>query len=592
MATRTGPAVTARTTGPHERASRGTGPRFAPAEHWAGAVLVLALLALFFRLGTPVLLEDPNDGQYAEVAREMFAGGDWISPTLNGVLFLNKPPLLYWLIASCYSVFGVHEASARLPGALAGLATAVLLVALGRELWGMRAGLLAAAAWLAMPATWIELRFVRPDSLLAAAVTAACLASVRLVRADAERGKRAFLWLQAALAAGMMAKGAVAPLLWAPAMAALIAVTGRLDVLRRLLAPHRWWLFFALAAPWHVVAAFRHEGFLWDYIIQQHFLFFFDMKVPRDSIPVSLGTFWAAFSARAFPWTAVLALAAPAAWRLPRGTGQSLALLGGWIGGTLLLFSAAASRLEHYCVPALPGCALAIGGLLDRLPAGRAWRAAVAAALAAPALGLAFAAAALGDLIENTALAAEAERLVPLGATYLAATAAGLLAAGVMAWRRPHAVPYVCAVTALTLTPLLHQGFQIAAPYRSSDPVAALVRAVGDGSSTVVFEAPIEYQHVAGLVFYLRRPVLLLRPEGFVEPAYLLPWRDRLFISRARFEALWREKPVVLVTDPLQGTERELDELAPEPIYPVAFVVNRWILANQPIERTVAAAGR
>src|SRR5260370_31791209 len=87
-----------------------------------GAFALLLLLAVWsfsYRLGAAPLLDDPNEAEYAEVGREMLETGDWISPQLNYVLFLNKPPLSYWMIALCDRVLGVHEFAARMPTALA-----------------------------------------------------------------------------------------------------------------------------------------------------------------------------------------------------------------------------------------------------------------------------------------------------------------------------------------------------------------------------------------------------------------------------------------------------------------------------------------
>src|SRR2546426_437868 len=89
-----------------------------------GRVLVaaLAVFVLFFQLGTRGLNE-PDEGRYSEVSREMVASGDWLVPRFNGVEHLSKPPVTYWLVAASLKTFGVNEWAARLPAALAALGT-------------------------------------------------------------------------------------------------------------------------------------------------------------------------------------------------------------------------------------------------------------------------------------------------------------------------------------------------------------------------------------------------------------------------------------------------------------------------------------
>jgi 4-amino-4-deoxy-L-arabinose transferase-like glycosyltransferase len=542
----------------------------------AGAALLIAF-ALGYRLGSPALLDEPNDGQYAEVAREMLESGDWVSPTLNGVLFLNKPPLLYWLIATSYALLGVNELAARLPGALITALTFFLLFGLARETFDSTTAFLSVCVYAGMPSTLIEARLVRPDTLLVASTVGALWAFAVVMRGgDAER--RGLLGLQIALASGLLAKGIVAILLPGFAIAVVILTERRWKTARLLLSPRSWWLFLAIVAPWHLIAALRHEGFLWDYIVNQHFLFFLDKKEPRDSIPVSLGVFWAAFFGRTFPWTLLLLLALIRPYRGPART-----LVLAWVLGTLAFFSAATSRLEHYALPALPGVALLVADLLARqsqLGAGR--RRLLTASLALLAVGSAAAiwavpAALAGiDWLPSRDLTAVAHSFF---AVFFMAAALAL----VLSRRRPLAVAPILAGAILASMPLVQRGLVLMAPFNSSAPVAALIRIeAGDEPTEVVFEAPVEYQSVAGLNFYLGHAVTLLRPPGFVEPPYLVPYRDELFIDRAELGRRWRDRNVIFVSDPLADPDRPIDEIVPKPFRVIGQRAGRWIVTNQP----------
>ncbi|HKP45888.1 MAG TPA: phospholipid carrier-dependent glycosyltransferase, partial [Pyrinomonadaceae bacterium] len=93
-----------------------------------GWFLLFAAIAAIYLFGLSSLpLVGPDEPRYAEIAREMFARGDFITPTLGGAPWFEKPPLLYWLIAASYRVFGVNEFAARFGPALCGLVTAAFV---------------------------------------------------------------------------------------------------------------------------------------------------------------------------------------------------------------------------------------------------------------------------------------------------------------------------------------------------------------------------------------------------------------------------------------------------------------------------------
>src|SRR2546421_3482707 len=105
-------------------------------------LLLLSMLLSLVNLGTPSLW-DIDEGNNAEAAREMYESGNWIVPTFNFVLRVDKPALLYWLQMLGYHFFGVSEFSARLPSALAALGAVLLTYELGRKMFSPVAGLYA-----------------------------------------------------------------------------------------------------------------------------------------------------------------------------------------------------------------------------------------------------------------------------------------------------------------------------------------------------------------------------------------------------------------------------------------------------------------
>lgn len=538
------------------------------------------LLALTYRLDSPPLFDDPNDAQYAEVAREMVESGDWISPQLDYVLFLNKPPLLYWLIASSYTLFGVSELAARVPGVLVTCLTIFLLFRLGRELFDATTGTIAAAVYASLPSTLLEARFVRPDSLLIAAIIGALLAFAIATRSDGRSRRWALIALQCSLAVGLLAKGILGLLLPAVPVGVVILMERRWDIVADLVRPSGWLLLVLLVAPWHIVVALRHPGFAWDYLVNQHFLFFLDQKEPRDSIPISLLEFWLAFLLRTFPWTLFLPLAVATSWRGGGAPVRGRVLVTVWAAGTLLLFSTATSRLEHYALPALPAVALCIGIALRHYSRNGASRLLVAHFVALAIVLIAAATVAPQALAEVEWLSDRAA-LPAIARWFFAVLAAGCIASLLSTLRRPAAAGFLLCLAAVASLPLAHAGLVAIAPINSSAPLAAIIRNVSDGSETIVFEAPIEYQSCAGLNFYLERPIVLLKPPGFVAPPYLEPHMGESFIEREELERRWQSEPILFVSDPLAPMTRKLRDVVPSPYFIIARTNNRWLISNQ-----------
>src|SRR5262245_16230565 len=165
-----------------------TGRRTAPAALWL-ALLAAALSAPPFLAGLGSTgLSEPDEGRNAEVAREMLASGDWVTPRINDAVYLDKPPLFFWAAAASLGLTGVNEWGARLPSALAALGGIGLAVLFARRhLCAATAA--ATAAILALSPLYLGFgRLVVFDTTLlfftAAAILAAyeCLESKRSVR--------------------------------------------------------------------------------------------------------------------------------------------------------------------------------------------------------------------------------------------------------------------------------------------------------------------------------------------------------------------------------------------------------------------------
>src|SRR5438552_3211934 len=224
-----------------------------------GAVAVAlgagALLAV--RLDVPAFFD--NEARYAEVAREMVLSGDWISPHLDFTLFLNKPPLVFWLAALVFRLAGPTE-WARLLSVAAAMVALLATCRLGGLLYGGTTGLVAGLALATSLGFVLEARTLRPDMILTAAVAVALLCWQTAERRGGRRPLRV-AGPRAAPGARVLAKGLV-PLVLAGLP--LAALTLRDDGWRGAAPPPpgpRLLVLAAIVVPWHVATALRHPGF-------------------------------------------------------------------------------------------------------------------------------------------------------------------------------------------------------------------------------------------------------------------------------------------------------------------------------------------
>jgi 4-amino-4-deoxy-L-arabinose transferase-like glycosyltransferase len=333
-----------------------------------------SLLALFF--GLLVLVEpfrvpliDPDEGRYAEIPREMLASGDYVIPHQNGLVYLEKPPLSYWLVAGSFRLFGGTEGAARLPGKLATAGTMFALFLFARRRAGERAGALAALFFGGSLLGFGLARIVLIDPLLTAAETGAVLAFVALAESDASppsRTRAAAIGFAVSTAAAVLLKGLVGVILPGGAVVLWSFVTGRWGPFRRLLAPLPVVVFLSLSVPWHVAAAIREPQFLSFYFVHEHLDRFLRPDHHRPGPP----WYFAAVVAGGFlPWTPLLPrlrASWPGRTRAAWAARPFDAFLWIWILLVVVFFSVSKSKLIPYVHPVFPSLALLLGMAVSR----------------------------------------------------------------------------------------------------------------------------------------------------------------------------------------------------------------------------------
>lgn len=215
------------------------------------------VVVLFGWLGTRGLNE-PDEGRYAEIGREMAASGDWLMPRLNGFEHLQKPPLLYWATALSLRLFGVNEWAARLPSALAALGTLYLTYRIATTLFAPAVGTAALLILLSTAEFVLLSRTLTPDMMLTFWITLsiACLVE-SLARSGGRPGRMGFF---VAMGLGFLCKGPLA--LVVPISAAL---GWQIGSRRRRENPRFEWgvglsISLAIAASWFVLVGLQHPS--------------------------------------------------------------------------------------------------------------------------------------------------------------------------------------------------------------------------------------------------------------------------------------------------------------------------------------------
>lgn len=464
------------------------------------AVVAAAAACLFFRLGAPALY-DPHESAYAATAREMHRAGDWITPRLEGAPNYDKPPLYFWLARVSFAALGETPLAARLPNALAAAANVALAAAIAGRLFGFRAGVAAGLVLATSFGTVVFARQLMLEELLCAtqalsifALLSAREAAARVAGGDAAALAAAAAWgALAGAGAGLavLTKGLLG--LVFPGAVALVLVAGAGGLTRRALVRAgavAGLLLVVVALPWHVAAQARHDGFAARYLLEEQVLRFFDARPHRDYRPVSLAAFIGFAALWALPWTPFLPEALAARDRAARPVrAWALAVIG--------FFALTPARLEYYSLPALTPMAILVGRRL-------AWRGPSAAAAAALAIAGWAGAEVAPRLLERWGQVLPHPSVPDIARACVLALAAGgtaALALRLVGARRASIAPIVASGAVLAV--LVARGFELYAPARSSEALAAAVAARARPGDELVLDAPGEWEEVGGLVWYL-----------------------------------------------------------------------------------------
>lgn len=341
------------------------------------ALLIAAAIYLPTLLAPPHLMDDV-DGVQAQIARNMLDSGDWVSARLDGVLYLEKSPLKYWMMAVSYAIFGVHDWAARLPVVLSILALAALLFYMGRWAFSEQAGFHAALMFSTCIGLFLFTRILIPDIILTGTIA---LAMWGLLRSLDEEEARPRLWaaiMAVSMGVGLLLKGLIALVFPVAAGLLFLAFSGQLLQKRtwqRLRPFSGTALILLVAAPWHILATLRnppyfdfsmtsgpghYRGFFWFYFFNEHILRFLNRRWPRDYNTVPRYLFWLFHLLWFFPWSIYLPRLVKFPYRGADRASRMRLLCLCWIGFILIFFTFSTTQ-EYYSMPTYPAFALLLG---------------------------------------------------------------------------------------------------------------------------------------------------------------------------------------------------------------------------------------
>jgi 4-amino-4-deoxy-L-arabinose transferase-like glycosyltransferase len=494
--------------------------------HYQLLVLVAIAACLFFiGLGRLPLVE-PDEGRNAEVAREMVALHDWITPHYDTLPYLDKPAVFFWLVAGSFRLLGLTETAARLPSALAALGTVLLIWLLARRMFDERSAWIAGIVFATSPLTMVFGRVVIFDMLLVFLITLT-LTTFWFSHAS-ERPRRDLDCLMFA-AAGLatITKGPVGFVLPLLIILVYAALQRKFSEMRRLAWPPGILLFLAVSLPWFIAVSVRNPGFpryaFWD----ESVLRFTTAHAHRAGsffyyIPVYVVGF--------LPWSFPLLFAGinrVRGWkRLRELAAAPRAFLLAWAVVTFAFFSISQSKLPAYFLPAIPALALLLGDIWNRDvnpdPPGRRpdWLTAGFAVLIA--LGILIAA--TPAWLETPSLHRTLVRRIhpsvletlpsSIFFTGLIMAALGILGRNLVAKSRGGVYAAgSLAIFAFTMPLLAVRWWEPVRVYATTSSTERLAAAITRGAER---DLPIYgyYYFRTGLPFYLRRPVGLLTTGG------------------------------------------------------------------------------
>lgn len=545
------------------------------------ALAITAVALLFPCMAALPLIR--AEAMFALIPREMLRAGQYLTPTLNGVPYLDKPPLLYWLILTAYRLLGEAEWTARLPNLLCALGEIWFTCLIGGLLFNRRVACLSGFVLFTSVGFFSQHLVIYTDHLISLTLAASLYGFLRWQERRAPRWA-AFFYL--CLAAGFLSKGFIG-LLFPLLAGGLYALTVRQWALFRLfLWPWGWLIIVLLATPWLAAMEVLHPGFLRHFILNEQILRFFGQRHPLDINPFSIPAFWLLLGIWLLPWTPLLPDALYRFWRelaADAGGDSRTRLLLIWPAVILGFFTLSASRIEYYSLPALPALALVLGWRLQRFAESPRDYSVNRALLLLALLGATILTA-LPHLEELFA----ANRRELIGLVELVAPPASrlmviipvLATIGALAGRhRPSAALGLYGLAAVVLLYFTFQAYSALSSLVSDKIPGEYIRRFSQPGDLVVMEYLEEFEYGASLAYYADRRILMVRRGHLPQFPYPVPPEKNYLILPEQLQELWQGKNRVFL---LADESLKLEPFLEEAPVQVALTGKRLFLNQSP----------
>jgi len=565
---------------------------------------------------SPPSLMDDVDAVQAQISRNMLSSHDWVTARLDGIPYLEKAPLIYWLMAICFRIFGPFDWAARIPVVLSAMALAWMTAAFGVWAFGKRAGFYAGLSIATCIGLFLFTRILIPDVMVAAAMTLSMWAFLRAIDEQEPRPRWWAFLLAASLGVSLLLKSSIGVVFPLGAGFFYLAITRQLfqaKIWRRLHPVSGVLVILAIAAPWHVLATLRnppyfdlsfrsapgeYHGFLWFFFMNEQVLRFLNLRYPRDYNTVPRLYFWIFHFIWLFPWSVYFPPIAKLSFRPSDRAGRARLLALCWTGFILLFFTFSTTQ-EYYSMPCYPALALLTG---SAMAAGGDWIRYGTRALCAVLLCASIAAFTIWFLARNLPAPGDISSALSLhpGAYTLSLGHIGDLTLASFAYlRAPLLVAAVAfligaagtfratgakaflaaAVMAVLFFQAARMALVVFDPYMSSRPLADALLRSPQGKLVVDHH----YYTFSSIFFYTNRDALLLngRINNLVYGSYS-PGAPDVFIDDQQWKTLWEAPERCYVVASLTALPRFQNLVGSGSLHTVAQSGGKLILTNQP----------
>ncbi|MES2756149.1 MAG: glycosyltransferase family 39 protein [Pseudomonadota bacterium] len=327
------------------------------------SLLAAFVIATLYLLGVRTLVP-PDEGRYAEMAREMFVSGDWVTTRLNGIKYFEKPPLQTWMNALSFTLFGLGDWQARLWTGLCGILGVILTGYAGAKVFGQRVGFYAALV-LGSSFYWVACSQIDSLDMGLSGMMTIALCALLLAQRDGATPSEQRNWMLvcwAGMALSVLSKGLIGLVLPGAVLVLYTVFTRDWQLWSRLHLVKGLLLFFAIAAPWFVLVGMRNPEQPYFFFVHEHWNRFFLKEHHREQ---SWYIFFVLTAIGMVPWAGVLLQSLRLGVQTDKGRFRPRLMLLIWAVFILLFFTKSNSKLPGYILPIFPALALLAANYLE-----------------------------------------------------------------------------------------------------------------------------------------------------------------------------------------------------------------------------------